>query len=166
MTTIVYRDGVLAADTQMTTGDLKAYGRKLIRVGEREAWVGLAGVLADCQKFVRHFSGEEEAEFSEEHDDFSALIMYDDGSVECVDPSGKAHKLEDDEFFAIGSGSGPALAAMHMGADARRAVEIALLVDVNSGGEVVVAKAGDTRLSKTNAKPRSRRRAKAAHRKG
>ena len=43
MTTIVYRDGVLAADTQMTTGDLKAYGRKLIRVGKACSDTGYFG---------------------------------------------------------------------------------------------------------------------------
>lgn len=157
MTTIAYREGVLAADTQMTTGDLKAYGRKLVYVPAKKAWVGFAGVLSDCQKFLDWFSDENPNVEFDEDDDFSALVMYDDGRVECIDASCKAHRLEDDEFFALGSGSPAALAAMHMGADARRAVEIAVLVDVGTGGEIVTARVGAKRLTKKNAKPRARR---------
>ncbi len=157
MTTIAYRSGVLAADTQMTCdGELKAYGRKLVYVKEKDAWVGYAGLLSDCQKFVRWFSGETPHETFDENDDFSALIMHGDGRVECMGASLKAHRLEEDEFFALGSGSSAAMAAMHMGADAKRAVEVAMLVDLGTGGEVVTAHLGQKRVRRANAKGRSR----------
>lgn len=166
MTTVACRSGVLAADTQMTCdGDIKAYGRKLVYVKEKNAWVGYAGLLSDCQKFVRWFSGEAPHETFDEEDDFSALIMYADGRVECMGSSLKAHRLEEDEFFAIGSGSSAAMAAMHMGADAKRAVEIAMLVDIGTGGEVVTASCGEKRVRRANAKGRARPR-KAAQRRG
>ena len=40
------------------------------------------------------------------------------------------------DFYAIGSGNELALGAMAAGADARRAVEIAIMLDTSSGGEI------------------------------
>lgn len=66
-----------------------------------------------------------------------------------VRPSGEAFYAYDDfhlsgpiraEFFAIGSGEGVAHGAMHAGADAVHAVEIACRVDVWSGLPVVTLK--------------------------
>lgn len=159
MTTIAYRSGVLAADTQMTCdGDLKAYGRKLVYVAEKKAWVGYAGLVSDCQRFIRWFSGADPSVEFDEDDEFSALILWPDGEVDGMGYQLKAHRLEADEFFAIGSGSSAAMAAMHMGADAKRAVEIAMLVDLGTGGEVVTAQAGAKRVRKAHARGRSRRR--------
>jgi ATP-dependent protease HslVU (ClpYQ) peptidase subunit len=42
----------------------------------------------------------------------------------------------EDDFSAIGSGAQAAMAAMHMGADVKRAIEIASQVDVGSGGKI------------------------------
>jgi hypothetical protein len=41
-----------------------------------------------------------------------------------------------EEFHAIGTGSAPALAALRYGMSPREAVEMAISVDVYSGGEV------------------------------
>ncbi len=162
MTTVAYRAGVLAADTQMTDGTLKSTGRKLTYVKEKKAWVGLAGAVSDCQKFLLHFGGDDETEI-EDDDDFVALVMYDDGPVECWTSDLKKDVLEAGAFYAIGSGGPAALAAMHMGADARRAVEIAVNVYLHTGGDVVIAKRGSRRMQRAKPRPPVR---KAAHKRG
>ena len=52
MTTIAYRDGILAADSLVTLGSTKVHGsyQKIRRIGEY--LVGTAGSVADCQAFV------------------------------------------------------------------------------------------------------------------
>lgn len=156
MTTVAYRNGVLAADTQMTDGTIKSDGRKLHYVKEKAAWVGVAGAVCDCQKFLRYFAGEDE-EIDDDEDDVVALVMYDDGRVECWTSDLKRDELEPGSFYAIGSGGPAALAAMHMGADARRAVDISHQVDLHTGGDVVVAKRGARRLQRF--KPRAPKKA-------
>lgn len=162
MTTIAYRGGVLASDTQMTDGNIKSSGRKLHYVKDKAAWVGVAGAVCDCQKFLRWFAdvAEEDEEFDEDEDDFVALVMYDDGKVECWTADLKKDVLEVGEFYAIGSGGPAALAAMHMGADARKAVETAARVDLNTGGDVAIAKRTSRRMQRFRVRPA------AAHRRG
>lgn len=154
MTTVVYRNGVLAADSQMTDGTVKSTGKKLTYVKEKRAWVGTAGSVCDCQKFLRYFAGEDE-DFDEDEDDVVALVMYDEGTVECWTSDLKKDALEAGSFYAIGSGSSAALAAMHMGADARRAVEIAEQVDLHTGGDIMLAKRGSRRIQRLS--PRNRK---------
>jgi ATP-dependent protease HslVU (ClpYQ) peptidase subunit len=156
MTTVAYRGGILAADTQMTDGSIKVSGRKLLYIKEKEAWVGVAGTVSDCQKFLRHFRDEEQ-EFDED-DDFTALVMYQHGEVQVVTSDLRIDTLEPDAYYAIGSGGPPALAAMHMGADARRAIEVAAVVDLMTGGDVMFAKRGSKRAARTKLRP-----VKAAH---
>ena len=64
------------------------------------------------------------------------LLMRADGlfllDSDCVE-----HKIERG-FHAIGSGTHAALAAMMMGADPKRAVEIAAQIDTGTGGEISV----------------------------
>jgi ATP-dependent protease HslVU (ClpYQ) peptidase subunit len=160
MTTVAYRAGVLAADTQMTDGSIKVPGRKLIYVKERLAWVGIAGSVCDCQKFIRHFAGTAEEEFDDD-DDLTALIMFHDGKVVVVTADLREDELEPNSHFAIGSGGPAALAAMHMGADARRAIEVAAAVDLLTGGDVMFAKRGSRRATRQKMRPQ-----KAAHRRG
>lgn len=163
MTTVAYRNGALAADTQMTDGTTKSAGRKIIYVREKRAWIGVAGAVCDCQKFIRFFSDEEDADEMDDDDDYTALVMHDDGRVECWTSDLKKDQLEPGAFYAIGSGGPVALGAMHMGADARRAVEVSMVVDLHTGGEVTVAKMGSKRLARFKPRPVGR---KAAHKPG
>lgn len=67
--------------------------------------------------------------------DFVCLVLDSDGLWE-FDKYCRAEKIEE-LFYAIGTGGNVALGAMHRGASAREAVEIAKLVDPYTGGEVV-----------------------------
>lgn len=65
-----------------------------------------------------------------EHNDFYCIILEPSGVFVCT-PQLRPIRLEG-RFFAIGSGAKLALAAMEMGASARRAVEIACKYDLYS----------------------------------
>lgn len=63
-----------------------------------------------------------------------------------ITPDGKTHQLQrtahivtfEDTFIAIGSGRDYALAAMYLGFDARKAVEVACALDVDCGNGIDV----------------------------
>ena len=90
-------------------------------------WVRCGADLSDWPEF-QTYRGNDDAP------DFTALMLHEDG----IDLWSEHAQPEPvlDEFFAIGSGSEAATAAMHMGASAHDAIEIAMLVDLHTGGEV------------------------------
>lgn len=150
MTTLAYRSGVLAFDTQVTAGWGGRVGtfRKGAVVGQY--LIGCSGTLHACQMFMRWFTdayaysincGElivpppHIKEYMDEDDSINVLVIRRDGKVFSYD--GVVHPYEiDGEFHARGSGSAFALGAMEMGASARQAVEAAIKWDTGSGGTV------------------------------
>lgn len=66
--------------------------------------------------------------------EFVCLVLDEDGLWE-FDSYCRAEQITE-EFYAIGSGAKVALGAMHAGATAQEAVEIAKLVDPYTGGDV------------------------------
>lgn len=132
MTTIVYRDGVLAADSLATMGDTKIHGRymKIRRIGTH--LVGTAGSVADSENFINWLKHGEEGDLPPKGN-YSALI---------VDPRGRVREIENGsvlpvprgaKFFAIGSGAPYAMGALYAGASAAEAVKIAAKIDTNTG---------------------------------
>lgn len=65
---------------------------------------------------------------------FCGLILHPDGRLLWVDHKGR--ELPQSVPAAIGSGAVFAMGAMYAGASAKKAVEIATLLDVHSGGTV------------------------------
>lgn len=140
MSVIVWDGRQLAADRQATSGNLIRYSTKIFREGDM--LFGGAGtqtalgalrdwVLGGCKK-----------------DAFPA-IPCSDGNVPhlwVINRNGTILKFEDspypiqytDKIFAEGSGRDFAYGAMEMGADAVRAVEVAIKFDVHCGGGVDV----------------------------
>lgn len=132
MTTIVYRDGVLAADSLATMGDTKIHGRymKIRRIGDH--LVGTAGSVADSENFIIWLKSGD-VDVPPPKGNYSALI---------VDPRGRVREIENGsvlpvprgaKFFAIGSGAPYALGALYAGATAAEAVKIAAKIDTNTG---------------------------------
>lgn len=132
MTTIAYRDGVLASDSLVTLGNTKVHGsyQKIRRIGDH--LLGTAGSVAACQQFIDWVkSGNDED--PPPKGEYSALI---------IDPRGRVREMENGsvlpvprgaKFFAIGSGAPYALAAMYAGATATEAVKIAAKIDTSTG---------------------------------
>lgn len=151
MTTIAYKGGVLAADTQITVGLSYSYHiDKLVRVRSRYAWVGMCGDVPLFTPFLEWFE-DDDAEVDSpcdgDSDDFCAIVLYDDGSVECYD-GGDLTAHDPKKPVAIGSGAAAALAAMYGGASAERSVALASMVDLGTGSEVVAVTPGQRTVKK------------------
>lgn len=147
MTTIAYRDGVIAADSLLTYtteagGSRKYPCKKLFRktIGrgrrQRDVIIGTAGDAAAAQLFVDWFgSNQPIPEMLKEAGDFTCLIV-DRNELFEADFYCRPVKITQ-PFYAIGSGCKEALAAMHCGRTAREAVEIAARIDLYTGGDIV-----------------------------
>lgn len=137
MTTIVAskKHGKMAADRKVTdAGSNTRYrARKVRTVGE--SLVGCAGDSAAIAKFVRWLEAgadqDDRPKFDKDHT-LVALVLNPSGLF-LFDSNLEPDEVDDD-FYAVGSGAQAALAAMHLGVDPRRAVEIAAKVDVNTEG--------------------------------
>jgi ATP-dependent HslUV protease subunit HslV len=125
MTTIAYRDGVLAGDTSVWNGDTcVARGVKVWKLADGRL-VGCAGHVPTCQQFHKWLSGTgDKPALPPSENGFKAIVIDPQGDVVFWGETLESYDLEG-PFFAIGAGTPLALAAMMAGADAQRAVEIA-----------------------------------------
>jgi len=132
MTTIAYRDGVLASDSLVTLGDTKVHGsyQKIKRVGDY--LVGTAGSVAFCQKFIDWMTCADEEEPPPEGA-YSAILIDKNGKVREIENGNLLPAPRGAKFFAIGSGGPLAIAAMYAGASAVDAVKIAAKIDTSTG---------------------------------
>jgi ATP-dependent protease HslVU (ClpYQ) peptidase subunit len=153
MSTVVFRDGVLAADTLMVQGSIKCPEsmHKLARGRTHPVIYAMAGKTAALAASVRILESMPVAPWN--GGEFPARLPLD-GSCELVafHRDGRIFSFETDglwfepaevPFMALGSGSKAALGALHMGADAVQAVEIAALVDAYTGGPITSMRLSD-----------------------
>lgn len=142
MTTIAYRDGVLAADTAMCQGGVMI-GRvvKIVRRKDGDM-AGSAGDAVYNAAFSRWFlDGENGAPPEAKEEDGSidrGVVFRHAKAIEIYEPRGMFTCTA--PYFAIGSGKEPALGAMFAGAGAVWAVMAAIEFDPHSGGDVTELK--------------------------
>lgn len=135
MTTIAYKDGVIAYDSQISRGDVIVYDdydKCLIRDGVR---FFCAGATADFPALIDAYFGVRPAGPVE----VSAMVLDGDSlMLVAVDDKTGIWKTQimRDQPYAIGSGMSFAFAAMDMGASAVRAVEAAAKRDTGTGGTI------------------------------
>ena len=160
MTTITVRDGIMACDSQEGVGSEAGGDRAYyqsnkvyqiyseVDVNELLYLIGCAGDSDGAPLFVEWFTQYHQTEFCEKQIlkrmfefDTDALILYPDGTIETGSTYGIVHECNE-PFYAIGSGTKCALAAMHCGKSAAEAVEIAKLIDPHTGGKVRVYQHG------------------------
>lgn len=134
MTTLAYRDGELATDGRVTAGDMIVSDKRRkvhrLRDGSIMAWSGSVQQAELLLQAMRKSSRGRHPKL----DDISALHLRIDGSL--WEYEGEAWVKQDPGFYATGSGSPYAFAAMDAGASAKEAVRIAIKRDANSGGRV------------------------------
>lgn len=148
MTTIAYRDGVMAADSQGTSGDVAACTR--IKMFEAHGWlIGGAGNSTCLEEFQSWFIQERA---DGKLGPCPPSLQTKDGAwnVLCVsiEQPTVVYQLEDGrwpyrifgKYHAIGSGYAIALGAMAAGATAEQAVKAAIKHDIYSGGPVRLKK--------------------------
>lgn len=142
MTTIAWDGKTLASDTQSTSGGyFKRRAKKIFRLHNGDLFAGAGNyddVLAAVE-WLQHRPTQKPT-----LKDFVGIL------IKAID--GKAYKLEEglmeapihEGFFAIGTGRDFAVMAMYLGKSAREAVELAILFDSQSGGEIETIEVGVT----------------------
>ncbi|CAN7306361.1 hypothetical protein LJR231_001579 [Phyllobacterium sp. LjRoot231] len=139
MTTIAYRDGVLASDS-MLSGDALAWGSvsKIVRA-KNGAIGGACGRLEKTLEFLAWLEA-----FNGDALDHPPSQMEADGIVVTPDlklllwTGGSQLAIVDAPFLAIGTGAKIAMGAMAMGASPAQAIRIAREYDVYTGGEIKI----------------------------
>ena len=137
MTTICFKDGYLAADSQITVGNYKTTTSKLY-VFPGYGVIGFSGSMSRILKLVEWWSKGCEGEIpdSEDKEDVDGILVNKDGMF-CLD-EGQGLIQITAPYFAIGSGSAYAIAAMAMGKSAEEAIREAMRHDIYTGGTVDV----------------------------
>ena len=138
MTTIAFRDGILAGDTRICSDDRiePGHARKVFRL-RNGVLVGFAGTLALIQSTLAALRKSPDSNVEvkvDEENELHALIIYPNGRVRELDSAGWTEVKA--KYHAIGSGSRDALVAMECGKTAAEAVRVAMRFDTNTGGKV------------------------------
>lgn len=136
MTTIVFRDGVLAADRLRTAGSMRdGETRKVWKTSKGEL-VGACGSTAICESFRDWVKAGMcgESPFHGKKDSGNGLVVWPNGQMKCWGSEGPWAVRA--PFYSLGTGYEIALGALQMGADAAKAVRCAIKHDTASGGKV------------------------------
>lgn len=136
MTTIAYRAGVLAGDSQ-ATDDQVWQTNKVERIGTSagELLVGWCGDVHASLVFVEWLKNDQSRKPDLSNEDFEAIVVAKTGRVTIWNQSLVSWRPKG-KFFAIGSGAQSAMGAMHAGKSAIEAVKIACKVDPYTRGPV------------------------------
>lgn len=136
MTTIAYKDGVIAYDSRTTAGDLITSEDSDKSHFEDGRLFFICGATSDRMRLVNLYLGKSE---DAKKNDCSAFVI-DDGKLYliAVDPDDGlwVQPMPLDKWHSIGSGSNFALTAMDMGADAKTAIKMAIKRDCKTGGKI------------------------------
>lgn len=137
MTTIFAdaKTGVMVSDSKCS-GDGSWYPvTKVFRVGDE--LVGIAGSLKEGRAWLKWYAAGKKG-VRPKLESFVALSLRKEGLYELCNDG--LELLVERGFLGVGSGGPCATAAFMAGASPVRAVEIACLVDLGSGGDVVLHK--------------------------
>ncbi len=140
MTTIAYRDGIMAADSAAFADD--TYGGSCVKVfrtksGGLAAFCGSMIFSAAIQAWLQSGEGSKPAYGT----DVTGILVEADGAIWVVNGDGDRAQLNA-PYVASGSGRIAALGAMAAGASAERAVEIACELDAYTRGPVQMERLG------------------------
>lgn len=161
MSTVVYRDGVVAADSLMVQGSIKCpEGMAKIVIGTTHPVIyAMAGHTAALSATVRLIETMPVAPW--DGGDYPAkppldnncelAIFHRDGRIVSIEADGLWFEPAAVPFMALGSGAKAALGALHMGADAAQAVTVACAVDAYTGGPVTTLALDEIWHEKTRA---------------
>lgn len=149
MTTIAYRDGIIASDSRLSTN--KGYVcsdtcKKLFKLKDG-AVLGLGGhnhnglvLLHELERAIKESKKPEAKKVLPkiQAKGVEAILVSPNGEVHIYEQCawGKLEDCYDEDYYALGSGSYQACAVMDMGADAITAVKQGIRRDVSSGGRV------------------------------
>lgn len=146
MSTIAYRDGIMAADS-FVTGEGTVWGAGAAKIVRSPGgWLGGAtGALSFSVAFTRWLNAVKGEELRSDQIASALGESFEESEALLVSPGGTIHVLPgrpvlcpiETFFIASGSGARFAMGAMAAGADAQSAVTIATALDVYTGGKIV-----------------------------
>lgn len=159
ITTIAYKDGIIAADTQTTFGNIRATSDPKIKVLPNGLLIAIAGDVAKGLIAERFFS---QPDWITKLDDsptfkrgFEALLF----------PNGRPHWCANNcvpvplvnPFYSMGSGWQIAMAGMKTGLNAVQAVQLAGELDIYTNNTVQVVHVKDFYPQQKEKQKRTRR---------
>lgn len=136
MTTIACNRKMMAGDSLSSAAGTRFKATKVHRVGDEI--VGFAGGLDEGMAFIQWY--QDQSKDKPKLEDFAALVLSETGIT--YYESLLVPIPVQERFAAIGSGADCALAAMHLGADPKKAVQVACKVRHDSGLPVKVLEMG------------------------
>lgn len=141
--TVIAFDGVtLAADKRCCYGSMIGTTTKIRRVDLPTfpgALVGGSGDYGSVEEMVRWIeAGEKAADFPaiQRTDKWAAMIVVDDTGARMYEMTPAPIRYDRGEPITLGSGREFARAALYLGCDARRAVEVACALDSGCGNGI------------------------------
>lgn len=142
MTVIAVRGRTMAADKKSTYFGTGVTTTKIRKTADG-CLLGCAGEGGMCRELVAWWrDGAAKDSYPDRNQKSLMLVLFSDGKIFLYDGSPEPIVIED-EFFAIGSGKDAALAAMHLGHGAHRAVEVACQVEDGCGRGIDVLSLDD-----------------------
>jgi len=124
MTTIAYKDGILAADTQQTTGNTKFLCRKIEFLPDGKI-ISCAGNTSDINIFREWLTDIKPKKKKPKFDkEFECILIDTDSKLYWYDRHLDKNLIEQ-SYYAIGNGWQIAMSAMHLGFPAEEAVNLA-----------------------------------------
>lgn len=146
MTTIAYKDGIMAADSGVTYDDTYKGSTQKIFFSKKSGVVGMCGSLAYLAKFKKWVEVEhcDLAKIPNTEGDATALWLKTDETVWLIE-CGLAVQVNA-PYYATGSGHALATGAMAAGASAEQAVLVATIHDAHSYAPVQVANLADAKV--------------------
>lgn len=145
MTTVAFRDGVMACDSRYSETSVGGTrGPKVFRkkIGKREVLIGIAGDVFAAMLFVDWY-GTSNADLyktlTEMTEDSFGILIWDGKRL--LEANHYCRPCELGEpYYALGSGGVHAITAMDCGKTAIQAVQMAIKRDIHSGGRIVSMK--------------------------
>lgn len=137
MSTIAYREGIIAGDTICIRNDTKHFFRTKIARAPDGTLGGAVGTLIFCVQFLDWVQGKRSDPpecKSDQHYSDLGIVIHPNGDIELFEPLGCA--IVTAPYVAIGSGADIALGAMYAGAPASIAVAAAIKFDTFTGGKI------------------------------
>lgn len=137
MTVIAWDGKTLAADKRASANGLILTVTKIRRINK--ALYGCAGSMSGAQEmfaWVENGCDPKELPAFQRTDDYVAMLMVGADRIAYRYDCGPFPLKLEDKFTAIGSGRDFAIAAMHLGCDARHAVEVASIFETSCGNGV------------------------------
>lgn len=140
MTTIAYRQGVIAADSYVSAGELMLDQTQKLHTLYDGSVVGFSGDLSESQVTLEmlqsHEGPWEKLDFKGERDPHHFILVTPSRRVLTFHYKNRRMLSQRLSYTALGTGKELALGAMAHGASAIEAVRAAIKHDINSGGRI------------------------------